>query len=94
MNLQYATPDTIGVRIYTGLPGTDERRHLSAVTPPQRHPPKIRNCPFCRIAMVASRLNSRSTGFDQYQCLKCGTVIRFDGNGATDRVESGDNDSA
>lgn len=89
-----AATSIIRVRIYTELPGADHRRHLCSVTPPKHHPPKIRNCPFCRIAMVASRTNSRSIAFDQYQCLKCGTVIRFDDNGGTDRIETGDKGSA
>jgi hypothetical protein len=39
--------------------------------------------------MVASRTNARSVDFDQYQCLQCGTVIRFDEGGGSERRDDG-----
>jgi hypothetical protein len=40
--------------------------------------------------MVASRTDKRVDGFDQYHCLQCGTVIRFDDNGRSNRIDTGD----
>jgi hypothetical protein len=68
------------------LPDQPCHRHFVAVRPPQ---PPPRNCPFCRIAMVASRSNSGIAIFDKFHCLQCDTVIRFDQNSGTDLIERG-----
>lgn len=38
----------------------------------------IRNCPFCRIAMVGSRSNAASENPNAFRCLQCGTTIELD----------------
>jgi hypothetical protein len=40
--------------------------------------PTIKNCPFCRIAMVGSRSHPGKAEIDTYECLQCDTVINLD----------------
>jgi hypothetical protein len=40
--------------------------------------PSIKNCPFCRIAMVGSRSHPGKAQIDTFECLQCNTVIRLD----------------
>jgi hypothetical protein len=40
--------------------------------------PVIRNCPFCRVAMVGSRSQPDRREFDMFLCLNCDTVIQLD----------------
>jgi hypothetical protein len=49
------------------------------MTPPK---PTIRNCPFCRIAMVGSRSKSGQADFDTFHCLNCDTLIHLDSSSA------------
>jgi hypothetical protein len=46
------------------------------MTPPT---PTIKNCPFCRIAMVGSRSRPGKAEVDTFHCLHCDTVIHLDG---------------
>jgi hypothetical protein len=39
--------------------------------------PAVRNCPVCRIAMIASKINPTNAEFDTYTCLRCDTTIAF-----------------
>jgi hypothetical protein len=50
--------------------------------------PTIRNCPFCRIAMVGSRSKPGQADFDTFHCLHCDTMIHLDG-APEDREPSG-----
>jgi hypothetical protein len=45
------------------------------MTPPK---PSIRNCPFCRIAMVGSRSKPDKPELDTYHCLHCDTMIHLE----------------
>jgi hypothetical protein len=40
--------------------------------------PIIKNCPFCRIAMVGSRSKPGRPEFYTFHCLQCDTVIHLD----------------
>jgi hypothetical protein len=35
----------------------------------------IKNCPICRLAMVASKSSQDSADFDRFDCLRCQAVI-------------------
>jgi hypothetical protein len=48
--------------------------------------PTIRNCPFCRIAMVGSRSKPDKADLDMFRCLHCDTVIYLDGSPADSDV--------
>jgi hypothetical protein len=43
----------------------------------QSRPPTqtIRHCPVCRVAMLGSRSNEKSVGFDTFTCLRCQSVM-------------------
>lgn len=55
------------------------------MTPAQ---PPIRNCPFCRIAMVGSRSHDASPMLDMFRCLQCGTTIDLDRSDDAPREKS------
>lgn len=38
-------------------------------------PPTIRHCPLCGLAMISSKSDEQSAGFDTFSCLNCKTVI-------------------
>jgi hypothetical protein len=40
--------------------------------------PPLRNCPFCKIAMVAMKAEGGKAGYGRFECLTCGTTIAFD----------------
>jgi len=40
-------------------------------------PPPIKNCPMCRLAMVADRTDSRLADFNHFRCLGCDLTITF-----------------
>jgi transposase-like protein len=44
---------------------------------PNYKPPPIKNCPMCRLAMVAERTDSRLAEFNHFRCLGCDLTITF-----------------
>ena len=56
-------------------------------------PPKlpIRNCPFCRIAMIGRRAHADSPDIDIFECMHCDTVIHIDSSRNGDDVERAGN---
>jgi hypothetical protein len=55
--------------------------------------PPIRNCPFCRIAMVASQSGTHGPMYDEFRCLRCDTVIRFERTNGRDLPGPGVNEA-
>lgn len=49
--------------------------------------PPLKNCPFCKIAMVVVAADADLGGHDRFECLTCGTTITFNDGREWDATE-------